>query len=308
MTTDAINGGGQDIGGDADQQGGSNTNLLDKQRDVQRKLGRCLLLLQQYELLAKHLVAHHSLQGTTAGELEDARADRVRMVANWTLGQLAKELAGSVFQSEARPEDADGDNDPPLKNLKAPLFRTTSAVSLQPEQFAEFTTQLEELVLMRNALVHHFLQRFNVFFDEGCEAALIHLDRCAVTIEHHVITLQNWRRGMQEARQHHAAILSRPDFQAFLAREFAPDPPEDIGPEHPLVVLFLQAEGAVAQEGWTRLTDAVKFIQEVAPGETPKKHKVRNWQQVFRRSRVFEVKKDISLDKLDVTFWYRSAR
>ena len=156
--------------------------------------------------------------------------------------------------------------------------------------------------------MHHFLQRFNVFVDDGCEAALIHLDRCAVTIEHHVITLQNWRRGMQEARQHHAAILSRPDFQAFLAREFAPDPPEDIGPEHPLVVLFLQAEGAVAQEGWTRLTDAVKFIQEVAPGETPKKHKVRNWQQVFRRSRVFEVKKDISLDKLDVTFWYRSAR
>ena len=47
MTTDAINGGGQDIGGDADQQGGSNTNLLDKQRDVQRKRGRCLLLLQQ---------------------------------------------------------------------------------------------------------------------------------------------------------------------------------------------------------------------------------------------------------------------
>ena len=308
MKSDLFHGGGQSIDHRTKQHGTSETQLLEKQRDVQRKLGRCLLLLQQYELMAKHLVAQSSVEGTTTDGFEAARADRVRTVANWTLGQIAKELAGSVFQSEARPEDADRGRALPSESLKDPLVRTMYAVTLPSETFDEFKAQLEELVLMRNALVHHFLQRFNVFIDEGCEAALAHLDSCAAAIEHHVMALKGWQSHMQEARQQHAAIWSRPEMQAFLEREFAPDPPEDIGPEHPLAVLFVQAEGAVAQNGWTLLTDAIKYIQAVAPGETPKKHKVRNWQQVFRRSRVFEVKKDISLNNLHVTVWYRSAK
>lgn len=36
---------------------------LELQRDVQRKLGRCLLRLQQYEILLKALVAHREISG-----------------------------------------------------------------------------------------------------------------------------------------------------------------------------------------------------------------------------------------------------
>ena len=97
-----------------------------------------------------------------------------------------------------------------------------------------------------------------------------------------------------------------PHIQALLEREFAPDPPADIGPKHPLVVLLAQAEAVVGQNGWTLLTNAIRHIQTAAPGETPKKHKVRNWQQVFRRSQVFEVRKDLSSDRLDIALWYRS--
>ena len=35
---------------------------LELQRDVQRKLGRCLLRLQQYEILLKALVAHDEFE------------------------------------------------------------------------------------------------------------------------------------------------------------------------------------------------------------------------------------------------------
>ena len=92
-----------------------------------------------------------------------------------------------------------------------------------------------------------------------------------------------------------------------LAREFAPDPPADIGPEHPLVVLLIQAEGVVGQSGGTLLDDAIRHIQASAPGDTPNKHKVRNWRQIFRRSEVFEARKEFSAENTDVAIWYRSA-
>ena len=286
----------------------SDNGLLDKQRDVQRKLGRCLLLLQQYELMAKHLVAHSSLEGSTIEEMQADQAERLHSVANRTLGQLAKDLAGNVFQSDTQPDDEDHDKERSPESFKLPRFRTTSSVSLPAEDFDSFKTQLDELVLMRNALVHHFLQRFNVFNEEGCEAALAHLDSCATSIEHHVTTMKGWLSHKKEAHQYQAALFSHPKVQALFEREFAPEPPEDLGPEHPLVVLLRQAEGVVAKDGWTLMSDAIEYIAMVAPGETPKKHKVRTWQQVFRRSRGFEIKKDIALDSFDVTVWYRSAR
>ena len=76
MNSGAFSGGDQNIDHRTSQQGTGDAELLDKQRHVQRKLGRCLLLLQQYELMAKHLVAHYSLAGTSVAEIEADRAAR----------------------------------------------------------------------------------------------------------------------------------------------------------------------------------------------------------------------------------------
>jgi len=285
----------------------SDIELVNKQREIQRTLGRCLLLLQQYELIAKHLVAHHVIDGGTVEEIKSNLAERVRSVANLTLGQIAKYLAGGVFRSDDQTEDAEGAKRPAPEALKTPRIRTTSGISFTAQQFDEFKSQLEELVAMRNGLVHHFMEHFPIFQSDTCDAALVHLDKCTAVIEHHVTVLKSWDKHMQEARHHFVAIMSLPHVQAMLAREFAPNPPADIGPEHPLVVLLVQAEGVVGENGWTLLDDAIRHIQASAPGDTPKKHKVRNWLQVFRRTEVLEVRKEFSAEKTDVAIWYRSA-
>lgn len=54
----------------------SATELPERQHEIQRLLGRCLLRLQQYERLLKAMVAHQQLAGPVA-ELERIRAKRI---------------------------------------------------------------------------------------------------------------------------------------------------------------------------------------------------------------------------------------
>ena len=79
------------------------------QHQVQRKLGRCLLRIQQYERLMKSLLASHELAGP-ASELEAIRAKRADVLATKSLGQLVGELTGSFLT--AGPDEAESESSP----------------------------------------------------------------------------------------------------------------------------------------------------------------------------------------------------
>jgi len=89
------------------------------------------------------------------------------------------------FERELLPED------------KAPTVRISMAISycmtMAPERLAHVRAQIEELVVMRNELVHLFIERFDLWSDPGCEAALRHLE--------------HWQQGLDELRcaKHRAA-------------------------------------------------------------------------------------------------------
>lgn len=158
------------------------------QQDVQRWLGRCMLRLQQYERLMKTLLAHHELAGP-ADTLEAQRAANLEKVSDKTLGTLVK----SLFESYAVP---DGFERELLPEDKVPTDRISMAISyrmtMAPERLAEVRAQIEELVVMRNELVHHFIERFDLWSDPGCEAALRHLEHCYQRIDHHHNELVGW--------------------------------------------------------------------------------------------------------------------
>lgn len=65
------------------------------QREVQRKLGRCLIRIQQYELLLKEMLAKRevSLQTGRKGLVPEDSESNFK-----TLGQLAGELTDEYFQ------------------------------------------------------------------------------------------------------------------------------------------------------------------------------------------------------------------
>ena len=79
------------------------------QRETQRKFGRNLLRLQQYERLIKGLVAEQDVAGPI-GELHAIRARQIEAVSRKTLGQVVGELTGAYI-APALPESVSQQDD-----------------------------------------------------------------------------------------------------------------------------------------------------------------------------------------------------
>lgn len=254
------------------------------QLDVQRWLGRCMLRLQQYERLMKTLLAHHELAGP-ADTLEAQRAANLEKVSDKTLGTLVKSLFESYavpdgFERELLPED----KDPTDRISMAISYRMTMA----PERLAEVRAQIEELVAMRNELVHHFIERFDLWSEPGCEAALRHLQHCYQRIDHHHNELVGWVKTMDEARAHMAAFAETDVFHDMVVNGIAPDGSFD-WPHTGIVRVLREASEALSEGGWTQVDRAREWIAENHADQTPSKYGCRTWPQVLSESKLFEL-------------------
>lgn len=256
----------------------------ERQREVQRLLGRCMLRLQQYERLMKTLLAHHELAGPV-DTLEAQRESRVQKLSDKSLGTLVKALFETYavpegFERELIPED------------RVPTDRISMAFSFRigmpPERLIEVRTSVEELVAMRNELVHHLIERFDLWSDEGCEAAIRHLEQCYERIDLHHGELLGWAKGMDEARAHTAAFMQSDVFQDLLVNGIAPDGSVD-WPASGIVRVLREATTNLSVDGWTRLDLAREWAETTHPEQTPAKYGRRTWPQILTESRLFDL-------------------
>lgn len=256
----------------------------ERQREVQRLLGRCLLRLQQYEHLMKHIVAQHELAGpvdTLAGQLA-ARADEL---ADKTLGTLVKALfetfvVGDGYERELLPED------------KTPADRISMAISyrlmMEPRRLAETQATLKDLIAMRNDLVHHLIDRFDLWSDDGCEAAVRHLEGCYERVDRHHLELTDWARNMAQARATMASLVQSEAFHDMVVNGIAPDGSIE-WPAAGIVTVLRQAASELSEGGWASLDRARRWIEANHPEQTPAKYGCRTWPQVLAESRLFDL-------------------
>ena len=127
---------------------------------VQRKLGRCLIRLQQYERLLKALVAEHDVSGP-AHQLIDIRDSRMEALSKKTLGHVVGAVTENLLTPDSIASDEDGDNDHSAEE-DAFVFRTRFRVELSAKRHEETVTALRALVDLRNELVHHFLEKHDI--------------------------------------------------------------------------------------------------------------------------------------------------
>ena len=181
--------------------------LPDLNRNVQRLLGRCLLRLQNYERLLKGLLTHSYLAGD-AGKLEVLQLNRADQFAKATLGNLKKSLfEDSIFASGKSESTSEESHLAPGTKVAFELrFRT----EIPEERIAQLKESLKDLVLLRNELVHHLVERFDLSAIEGCRAASRHLKESDAKIEAHHRELQGWAMAQAGAQQAmHDFMLSR---------------------------------------------------------------------------------------------------
>ena len=167
--------------------------------EVPRKLGRCILRLQQYEMLTKAILIEHDQSGSIAS-WEARRHARSEKISRVTLGTLVKEMKNSYLSHGTQGEDDDDEADAP-PDLDQIWFRFRGSMQMEAAEYERTIAAMDELVDMRNELVHHFLQRFNLWdLMRGAEAGR-HLERRCELIDRHMNELTQWARHMEEARR-----------------------------------------------------------------------------------------------------------
>lgn len=269
------------------------------QHEVQRLIGRCILRLQQYERLMKAILAHHEIAGPVE-TLEAQRAARVERLSDKSLGTLVK----SLFETYAVADDYERDL---LPEDKTPTDRISMAfshrITMEQQRLAETRAAVEDLVAMRNELVHHFIERFDLESNDGCAAAMRHLGGCYERIDRHLAELADWARGMEQARALMASFAQTEAFHDMVVNGIAPDGSFD-WPGTGIVSVLRQAAAEQSEAGWTRLERARAWIEADHPEQVPMKYGCRTWPQVLTESRLFDLEYRAGEDGRKVA-WFR---
>ncbi|MHC8362664.1 OST-HTH/LOTUS domain-containing protein [Pseudomonas sp. LS2P72] len=269
------------------------------QHIVQRKLGRCLLRLQQYERQLKAIVAHGELSGP-ADRLPIIREQKVACVQNKTMGTLMGMLTEN-FLTPPLPNEEESQTEADVGEQI--WLRYRYQLEMPAEHYEAMKADLKELVDLRNKLVHHFIERFDLWSESGCQAADGFLEESYDIINRHCLNLRSWAKTIDVARTEMASFIQS---QAF----------EDVfdgirvdgsvnWPGSGICSCLREAETKLAEGGWTRLEAAIRWMGSAYPEQTPKRYGCSRWRHALHESRQFEIRKS-KADNERTAVWYRS--
>ena len=223
------------------------------QHDVERLLGRCLLRLQQYELLMKALVAHCQISGPPDA-LEKVRAKRVEVTGRKTLGALVGDFLGSYIFADENGTSVEETKDSPEDSV---WVNIRFHIELPEAEFDRIENDLKELVLLRNNLVHHFISQHDLGSPDGCRGAQETLVSAQGRINQQLDQLRAWYEEMEQCRRTVAEHVRSDVFHDLVVNGIAPDGTVD-WPVAGAVSVLRQAAVELAVGGWTPVAEAGK--------------------------------------------------
>ncbi|EJM72980.1 hypothetical protein [Pseudomonas sp. GM60] len=182
------------------------------QHIVQRKLGRCLLRLQQYERQLKAIVVHCELTGLV-DQISEIRRHKVKCAKKMTMGTLMGMLTES-FLTPPLPNEEESQTEADVGDQI--WLRHRYQLEMTAEDYEAMKADLKELVDLRNSLVHQFIERFDLWSESGCQAADGFLEESYETINRHCLSLQCWAKNMIEAQAKLASIIQSQTFEDAL--------------------------------------------------------------------------------------------
>ena len=273
--------------------------------EVQYKLGRCMLRLQQYERLLKGMIASMAVEGPFE-QLEAKRARQVASASDKNLGTLVRMFTGSHLI----PTPSDGEKAPGAPSIggQSPDVARVSIrfnISMPPERYAQTTAGLAELVALRNDLVHHLIERFDISDENGCGAAVTHLDSCYEQVDGHFQRLKGWATGFADVQAQAVSFVQSKTFEESFLHGINADGTVSWA-RSTIVECLREAETACQVDGWTSLDAALGFISKENRDQIPSRYGCKTWRQVLQKSGQFELRSAASSDGAMGQAWYRS--
>ncbi len=256
---------------------------------VERNLGQCLLKLQRYELGLKHFLSVTVVKGNT-DTLKDHQEARKNHFSNKTLRQLIGELTGEYLVTSSADEDYSSPADEPMENPNLSEFHFRFSIPLTKERHETLKAELSEIVLIRNELVHHFLERFNLKELAGCHDATRHLASVQQVVAQNFERLKEWDIARRWAAQQAVKFMQSDEFESMLSYGIYPGLPI-VWRDTTAVHLLKHAETELGGDGWTDLGEAISMIQQKRPDLGPRIYHCKTWRQLLKKSELFELRK-----------------
>lgn len=282
--------------------------LATLQDSVNQKMGRIILRLQQYERLLKRLLATSDISvsiDSISKALTHNLDDRITEVHRKTLGQLIGEFTGnfvSIENSVSNSSEPDDAFDVPEQIH----FRFKFGLELNEDRFRAIQVELTELLKMRNDLVHHFMERFDLFCESGLLEAASHLDKAGETVKRHFLELQHYASAKDQASQAMIDFHRSKEGSNWLVYGIHPDGTID-WPSAMIVSWLRNAEENCSTDGWTELVPAIEFIKNANGSDlSPQKYGRSSWRQVLHESGLFQIQKRRMSPSDPIKVWYRS--
>ena len=175
-------------------------------------------------------------------------------------------------------------------------------LTLSAEDYVRTQSDLKELVLLRNSLVHHFIDQHDLWSTDGCLTAHDALVVAYARIDQHFEQLRGWAEHMDQVRRLAAEFVQSDAFQDLVINGIAPDGTVD-WPAAGIVRALREAANELAVDGWTAVAAAGRWILERSPEQQPSKYGCASWRQVLHESRLFELRyRDVDGRR---AAWYR---
>ena len=255
--------------------------------EMQRRVGRHLFRLQQYERVFKALWVDQEGAGTPSAWMQTRNA-RLIEIRTKTRGQTRDKLMGSFFRAEGHEAD-DSESTPAATAPSGSIhlaFR--QHVAMPHEAYAQFLEDTKSLVSLRNELVHHLLEKHDLSIPDGREACIAYLQECLEVVGLRRAELLSICEANIKAREELAAWTKTKEFENLLVHGILPD--GSFSWEGTGIVGWLRvAANALSRpDGWTPLDRAIEHITAGNRDQEPKVYGCVSWQQVLTESRLFE--------------------
>jgi len=279
------------------------------QREVQRKLGRCMLRLQQYEKMIKALAANFEISGPAA-QLQDIQKKREAAIATQTLGGLVTALSSSYLSLQPAADAQGGETSEPEwepPDTRQICIRMDARIPLSPEEHGRVVLALRNLVALRNRLVHHFIEEFDIWSMQGCLAADAFLEESYTQIDLRCMEARSWLVALDEGRKAMAAFMTSETWSDLIIHGIQPDGTVEWR-QSSMVEHLREAEAALAVAGWAPLEGAMERMKALHPEYTLERYKRSSWRQVLNDCGRFDQRCVEGVGSKDSRTWFRSRK
>ncbi|MCD2451137.1 hypothetical protein GO003_012110 [Methylicorpusculum oleiharenae] len=279
-----------------------NIQLEDLIREVQRKLGRNVILFQQIEHMLKYMLIHQDIKFFRAqGEMKSNLQERKNTFVNQTLGNVAKHFVENSFTTYEQGDD----NSVSDEASKCVMSFTRGPMLCDEDFYNQRKYALTALIAERNELIHHFLPKWNFGNYESAKAAEQYLDQQRERVFPEFELIKSITESFQEAGKQLSEYLTTDEGW----KELELSPLRDSRHIAWLVVFAIKRK---RDNGWAVLDAARVFVHQNVDESwladeliwIKKRHGCKTLREIAEKSEYFEILEEAT-NKGGVRILYR---